>query len=505
MIDFKEHQHKGIVLSLPQGWVLSTLGEVCDTTHRKVNPQHHRELPFVGMEHVEAHTMRLLGTVPAAEMKSSAKTFEPGDVLYGRLRPYLNKVLRPEFSGLCSAEFIIFRRTPHIDSRYIQYFLNTSAFVSFATHLNEGDRPRVSFEQLSDYPLPVPPLPEQRRIVAEIEKQLSRLDAGIAALKRAQANLRRYRASVLKAACEGRLVPQDPNDEPASELLKRILAERRAKWAAEQRATGKDPAKLRYVEPQGPDTSELPCLPEGWCWATFDHISHIIGGVTKGRDLTKGETVRVPYLRVANVQRGYLDLDEVKSIEVPESELHKYSLIPGDLLLTEGGDRDKLGRSAIWSGQIRECIHQNHIFRARLFLKEMPVRFLMCYTNSQLGQAYFLRAAKQTTNLASINRTQLRSCPVPLPPLEEQFRIVQEIDRLISTIDETEATVEANLRRAARLRQAILKRAFEGKLVPQDPNDEPASALLERIRAERGKADKSKNQRAPIQAPLRGL
>ena len=122
--------------------------------------------------------------------------------------------------------------------------------------------------------VPLAPLNEQRRIVAAIEAQFTRLDAGVAALKRLQANLKRYKAAVLKAACEGKLVPQDPNDEPATDLLARILAERRAKWEAEQRAKGKDPAKLIYPEPAAPDTSDLPELPEGWVWATIDELAY---------------------------------------------------------------------------------------------------------------------------------------------------------------------------------------------------------------------------------------
>ena len=121
--------------TLPDGWVLTTLGEVADTTRKRMKPQEHPELRYIGMEHVEAHTMRLLGTVPAGEMRSTAEYFEPGDVLYGRLRPYLNKVLCPDFEGLGSAEFIVFRQAPHMESKYLQYFLNSWDFVSFVSHL----------------------------------------------------------------------------------------------------------------------------------------------------------------------------------------------------------------------------------------------------------------------------------------------------------------------------------------------------------------------------------
>src|SRR5262244_466575 len=263
---------------LPIGWERISLGEIVQPIRPRHDPQRYSDLPFIGMEHIEAHTMRLLGTVPAGTMMSSAVHFWPGDVLYGRLRPYLNKVYRPEFEGLCSAEFIVFPSIDHLAMKYLQYLLNSTSFVSFASHLNEGDRPRVDFDQISSYPVPLPPLPEQHRIVAEIEKQFTRLDAGVAALERARVNLKRCRSSVLKAACEGRLVPTEAelaraegrNYKPAKRLLACILKERRAKREANQLAKlqtqGKVPEgdkwKEKYQEPAAPNTTDLPELPE---------------------------------------------------------------------------------------------------------------------------------------------------------------------------------------------------------------------------------------------------
>jgi len=236
----------------PDRWVGTTLGEATKPMQKRVNPRDFPDLPYIGMENIEAHTMKLLGTVPAKEMRSTAESFSAGDVLYGRLRAYLNKVFLPDFNGLCSTEFIIFRKVPHIDSRFLQYFLNSWEFVTFANGLNAGERPRVKFEQLAGYPFSLPPLPEQERIVAKIESLFTQLDAGVAGLKRAQAALKRYKASVLKAACEGRLVAQNPNDEPAEELLKRILAEKGEK-----------------VEKNSSPIEILPELPPGWVWAKW--------------------------------------------------------------------------------------------------------------------------------------------------------------------------------------------------------------------------------------------
>ena len=356
----------------------------------------------------------------------------------------------------------------------------------------------ISSSKLSEITLNIPPLADlfavkcsgsiyPPRIVAEIETQFTRLDASVAALRRAQANLKRYRASVLKAACEGTLVPteaelvrsEDRDYEPAGALLERILAERRARWESQEKRRGK------YKEPSAPDTSALPELPEGWVWATLSQLSDLKGGVTKGQRYKDGQTLRaVPYLRVANVQRGFLDLKQISTIETSQESIDQLRLISGDVLFTEGGDRDKLGRGWVWKGEIEECIHQNHVFRARSISNGVVPEFASWWGNS-FGQDFFSRFGKQTTNLASINLTVLSQFPIPLPPLAEQRRIVAEVERRLSVIQQAESTVEASLARAERLRQSILKQAFSGKLVPQDPDDEPASALLERITSER--------------------
>ena len=392
-------------------------------------------------------------------------------------------------AGCGSTEFHVLRPCEGLSRDYLMYYLFQDEFRKDAQRNMAGTagQLRVPAMFMSDSSIPLPPLPEQDRIVAEIEKQFTRLDASVAALKRVQANLKRYRASVLKAACEGKLVPTEAelahaeghDYEPANQLLERILSERRAHWESREKRRG------RYKEPSSPDTSELSELPKGWVWATLSQISDLKGGATKGRRFRAGESLtEVPYLRVANVQRGYLDLSELKTIEVTQEVADQLALVPGDILFTEGGDRDKLGRGWVWKGELDGCIHQNHIFRSRLLLTEMHPEFVSWWGNS-FGQTFFEHSGKQTTNLASINLSVLSSFPVPLPPLAEQRRIVAEVERRLSVIQQAEATVEANLTRAERLRQSILKQAFSGKLVLQDPNDEPASALLERIRVER--------------------
>jgi type I restriction enzyme S subunit len=234
--------------------------------------------------------------------------------------------------------------------------------------------------------------------------------------------------------------------------LHRVLEKRREKWNG----------KGKYKEPISPNYNTLPALPEGWTWAILDALAEIKGGITKDQKRKHTAAARlVPYLRVANVQRGYLDLNEVKEIVTTEDEIQELALKPGDILFNEGGDRDKLGRGWVWNGELPECIHQNHVFRARPYVTELSPRLISWYANT-FGQQFFFDEGKHTTNLASISMTKLRCLPVPVPPAAEQVRIVAEVDRRLSVIKQLEIGIEAQLRRAFRLRQSILQRAFSG-------------------------------------------
>ena len=449
---------------LPDGWKMTTLGDVTLPV-AKLFPQQKPNDSFIYLDissidnknHIIIEPKTYLGKDAPSRARQLVKK---DDILFSTVRTYLENValVPDQYDGqIASTGFSILRAREYVLPKFLFYHCLTNNFLEPLNELQRGTSyPAVRDNDVRIQPIPLAPLPEQERIVAKIEELFTQLDAGVAALRRVQAELKRYKASVLKAACEGRLVPQDPSDEPAEELLRRM---------------GKTPLV----------GDGLPSLPEGWCWTKIEDITETIGGVTKGRDLSGKETIRLPYLRVANVQRGCLVLGEMKEIEALVSEVEKYRLKDGDLVLTEGGDWDKLGRSAIWGNEIPNCIHQNHIFRARVKSLDISPEWLMYYTNSELGQSYFKEAAKQTTNLASINLTQLRACPIPLLPLAEQKRIVAEVERRLSVATEVEAAVEATLARSARLRQAVLKRAFEGKLVDRDLYNETTSTFFERI------------------------
>ena len=374
----------------------------------------------------------------------------------------------------------------------------------------------LSSRTIAEIPLPLPPFSEQRRIVEEIERRFSQLDAGVAALERAKANLKNYRASVLQSACEGRLVPTEAElartegreYEPADQLLTRILKEHRATWEAEQlakmEAQGKAPKddkwKAKYKEPAGPDRSELSELPEGWVWARVEQL----GNVQLGRQRSpknRSKDFPTKYIRAANITENGLDLADVLEMEFRPHEFERYQLESGDILLSEAsGSAAQVGKPAIWKNQIPNCCFQNTVIRFRP--ERLPSEYFLTVFKDFYVNGIFSKVSSGV-GINHLSANKFAALPAPLPPLPEQYRIVAEVENRLSMFDKLEATITASLKRAERLRQAILKQAFEGKLVPQDPNDEPASVLLERIRQERArKAEEEKAKRKPARKKM---
>jgi type I restriction enzyme S subunit len=361
-----------------------------------------------------------------------------------------------------------------------------------------GAQDNLSQTLIRETDLPLPPLSEQRRIVAKIEELFSNLDAGVDDLQTAGQQLERYRLSVLQAAVEGRLTADwrrthDP--EPADQLLERILKERREQWEEDYRAKyeakGKEPPsgwKSRYTAPNDPETDDLPDLPDGWIWTNIENVCIVYGGVTKNAR-KGGDLVEMPYLRVANVYANELRLDEIKQIKVKRNRLYKYFLEEGDLLVVEGnGSKSQIGRVARWDGSIDPCVHQNHLFKVRPMLQQMG-HYLLWWMLSPNGRSYITKVASSTSGLYTLSMTKIRSLPVPLPPLAEQKQIVEEVERLLSVADDAAATADREEIRAEQLRQSILKQAFSGRLVPHDEDASPPS--IDDTASERSSSDTS--------------
>jgi type I restriction enzyme S subunit len=362
----------------------------------------------------------------------------------------------------------------------------------------------VSQEKVLNVRVLLPPYNEQQRIVAKIEELFSDLDAGVAALERAKAKLKRYRAAVLKAAVEGRLTEQwraeNPAQEPASKLLERILKERRKKWEHDQlaayKAKDKQPPKNwqeKYKEPAGPDTANLPNLPEGWCWATVEQL----GNVQLGRQRSpknRSKDYPTPYIRAANLTEAGLSLTDVLDMEFKPNEVETYQLSKRDIIVSEAsGSPDQVGKPALWNDELPVCCFQNTVIRLRPHRTTSSEFLLTVFQHCYFNKIFAKIAAGVGIN--HLSAAKFARIAIPLAPEAEQSEVVAEVERRLSILVQSESLLTTNLRRAARLRQSILKRAFEGKLVPQDPNDEPASVLLERIRNSTGDSDTIKGTR----------
>ncbi len=244
--------------------------------------------------------------------------------------------------------------------------------------------------------------------------------------------------------------PSLPEQRRIVDILSRAEGIVRLRREAEKKAAELIPAL--FIEMFGdPERNE-----NAWPVEALENVARIISGVTKGRRIEGADMVELPYMRVANVKDGHLDLSEVKTIAVRPTEIDKYRLQIGDLLLTEGGDPDKLGRGALWAGEIETCLHQNHVFKVRADADSVLPEYLAELTASAYGKAYFFRVAKKTTGIASINRTQLGQFPVPLPPLPRQRQFVQRVEAIRALqAQQAAATAKAQASFDALLAQAF--------------------------------------------------
>jgi type I restriction enzyme S subunit len=427
--------------ALPEHWEVAALGDVVVEMRPGFASGQHNRLG-TGVPHLRPMNVSPDGKLDLADLKyvtgASELRVRPGDILFNNTNSpewvgktaLINAGGDMAFSNHMTRLRVGSRLQPEFLALQLHYFCLTGYFRQTCTnHVNQAS---VSLRDLKLLPLIVPPVDEQGRIVSAIEDQISRLDAGSAGIDASNQKLMNYEHAVLHAATLGRLSSTEhlPQTSPAG-------------------GTSDDP---------------LPLLQAGWHWAKLGSIADVVGGVAKDTKKQSGAGfVEVPYLRVANVQRGRLDLREVTRIRVPAAVAKKLTLLKGDVLMNEGGDRDKLGRGWVWDGQIPDCIHQNHVFRVRVRNGVLDPRFLSWHGNT-FGQAWFQREGKQTTNLASISLNRLRQLPVPVPPLEEQRAIVGDLERRLSVTGVIRGEMGRVRSKARKLRVAILSAAFTGRL-----------------------------------------
>ena len=428
-----------------------------------------------------------------------SKIAEPGDVLIS-VRAPVGPTNLADVKCCIGRGLAAIRPYDQIPPRFLLYYLRHS--VSLLARQATGTTFKaISGKQLRSHPAIVPPIEEQHRIVEAIESYFTRLDDAVATLERVQRNLKRYRASVLKAAVEGRLVPTEAelaraegrDYEPASVLLGRILAERRRRWEeaelAKMKAKGKPPKndkwKAKYKEPTEPDTSAVPVLPEGWSWATVDAL-HWDGGYGTSQKC-RAEADGPPVLRIPNVQRQTLSLDDLKFAVDPAELSPDGALKPGDFVfIRTNGSKSLIGRGALVAQDLPgDFFFASYLIRLRLAAELLTARWFALVWHVPVVRDQLLRDAASSAGQHNVSLSAARSYSVPIPPLVEQGRILSEVERLLSLSDSGGELALAASTRCQTLCQSILKWAFEGRLVDQDPSDEPAAALLDRIAAER--------------------
>mgnify|MGYP002377074261 CR=1 FL=1 len=369
-------------------------------------------------------------------------------------------------------------------------------------HVNQAS---ISSKTLANtIPILLPATAEQTRIVEKLEELLSDLDAGVSELKAAQKKLALYRQSMLKAAVEGALTAEwrkhNTPAETGAQLLERILTERRARWEAKQLAKfeeqGKTPPqdwKKRYPEPVQPDATNLPELPEGWVWASVEQVAEVLLG--KMLDKTKHISgVKLPYLRNINIRWGYIDTSDLLEMFFETDELDRYGLVSGDVLVCEGGEP---GRAAVCRAEHSHMKYQKALHRVRLFGFYEPE--LLVIVLEYLSKTGKLDNSFTGSTIKHFTKESLIPLNIPLPSQSEQREIVEQLLSAYRESKNQDAVISCSLKQSVAQRQNILRAAFSGQLVPQDPNDEPASVLLERIRAEREERAKQPKPRKPKQ------
>ena len=476
-----DSENGGDTPPLARGWAWARIGQICDLINGrafKTTEWSSTGLPIIRIQNLNDHNAGFNycefeiddkyivenGQLLFAWSGTPGTSF--GTHIWNQGRAVLNQHI---FKVQIVEEFL--------DKHYLVHLLNHKVEEYIRQAHGSAGLAHITKSRFEGSLIPIAPLSEQHRVADKIEELFTQLDAGVAALQKAKAQLRRYRQAVLNAAVTGELTREwraahRDEVEPAASLLERIKTERRAKLGE------------KYKEPAPLDTESLPELPAGWVWTSIGEMGEVTGGVTKNPDRMKYPQ-QLPYLSVANVYANELRLDDIKSIGVTAGELERVLLQTGDLLVVEGnGSPDQIGRVAIWDGNLSPCVHQNHIIKVRFNPVDIG-EFVLYWLLSDRGRTKITDVASSTSGLYTLSLSKVSDLPVPVPSLAEQHAICEEVDRRVSVADALETAVMQSLRRAARLRQSILQRAFSGALVPQDPNDEPASVLLERIRTVR--------------------
>ena len=506
--------------ALPTGWSGVELGEIFANNRGPVLTPAKRPAQWFELYSVPAFQSRKPEFLLGIEIGSSKQAVAPGTVLLCRINPRINRVWIvgecTDVPQVASTEWIALPRVEGVASRFLMYALRAPAVRDHLTSSVSGvggSLMRVRMGAVWQTRVPLAPHSEQHRIVAKIESLFARIDKGVAALKRAQDNLERYRASVLKSAVDGRLTEQwrkeNPPEETGGQLLQRILAERRKGWEMGQLAlfAAKDRKphrnwKARYKEPMAPNTNGLPRLPTGWCWATVDQIvCSMVNGYGKRSD-SPGGTPRM-VLRLADICQDQISYQNPRYLDCTSQQIAKYRLTERDVLIVRvNGSPDLVGRMVDCRNTNGDVLFCDHFIRAKCTTLVAAAWFRL-YSNTKRYRSHVERTRVSTAGQHTVSQGVMLPFALPLPPEKEILAILALVDNLTSQSERVASALADGGVNATALRQSILKRAFEGRLVPQDPADEPASVLLGRIRTEQEETRKQGKHRAKRLRPQR--
>lgn len=497
-----------------QSWALAQIAELSEVNPRldKSEIDDDLEVSFVPMPAVGAENGEIDVTAKRlfSEVKKGYTEFKEGDVLFAKITPCMENgkmAVVPKVHGglgFGSTEFHVLRPAIGIIAEYLYFYVSSKRFRADAEHNMTGavGQRRVSTGYLSQAELPVPPTAEQRRIVEKIEELFSELDKGIENLKQARTKLVVYRQALLKHAFEGKLTSDwraahSGLLESSDQLLACIRAEREArnqkqladwekavkKWVA---ATKKGPKPRKPREPKqmrplaNSVIEQLPSLPTSWAW---DALGWMTGGVEYGSASKSSKTGTHVVLRMGNLQNGSLDWSAL-AFSSDADEVEQYILHPGDVLFNRTNSPEWVGKTAIYRGEY-PALFAGYLIRINHSSKVVRSEYLNWFLNSPIAKQHGNTVKTDGVNQSNINGDKLVNYPFPYCSLIEQDEIVRILEETMSLIDRSAEEIEINLQRSEALRQSILKKAFAGELVPQDPANETATALLTRIRAER--------------------
>jgi type I restriction enzyme S subunit len=482
---------------LPEGWIQATLGDITVPKVKQGAPPESEVFTYIDISGVdnEAKSITDPKELSGSEAPSRARQHVgPGDVLVSMTRPNLNAVavVPPQYDGAIASTGFDVLRPIQVDPKWVFAHVRSSQFVAAMTRLVQGALyPAVRSDDIRAYEIPIPPLPEQRRIVARIEELQTRTRRAREIVEVVPELLEQFRQAVLSSAFRGDLTAgwreRHPEVEPAATLLEHIRAERRRHWEATEletmRAKGKEPKnerwKQRYKGPEPIDTGELLELPGGWAWSSIDQICHVVRGASPrpAGDPRYFNGQSTPWITVGEITKDEeIFLHTTATCLTDAGRKRSRYIEPGTLLLTNSGVT--LGVPKITA--IGGCINDGSV--ALLGLGGELQLYLYYFLASRTKA---LRAINQGAAQPNLNTDIVRSIRVPVPPQVELREVVGKIRALLSLQGRVMSAAASVSDTVKPLDQALLAKAFRGELVPQDPNDEPASVLLERIREKR--------------------